>query len=137
VGGFENMENRVRVLFSGKFDYIHVGHWITVLTLVKKYNYDVLIVVLSNRKRRRKFHIRKVMKAWKELIKLSDLSDRIKVIKNKTHFGEIKIKEFKSYGCDMWVGGNKEDVIPHLLDTDIPFMFFPPVLDIHASEINK
>ena len=102
----------MKALFSGRFDPDHSGHWTTILKLLKIFD-SVLVVVLDYPERR--FPAVETKYHFDSMAVLSDIpQSRLKIIINKTHFAKLSIKEWNSYGCDVYAGGNP-DVNLHMI----------------------
>ena len=107
----------MRVLFSGRFDPIHVGHWSSALKLLKIFG-EVTVVILDYKGR--KFPAKKILRDFTALRMLSGINPRdLKIVINKTHFAKITIKEWEKFDCDIYAGGNQE-VNDHMTDLGIP-----------------
>jgi len=132
----ESFKGKV-ALFSGRFDFIHLFHWITVLRLLKEYGFDKVVIVVLDYPER-KFAVGVVMQLWKELIRNSGLDDTVGVMTNTTHFREVTDRELqKIMGDDfarmVYISGNWE-TYRHLYNLGIECLFVEASYGIHASD---
>ena len=111
------MEDILRVLFSGRFDEPHWGHWATILKLCSIFD-SVLVVVLKyeNRAHPEKY-VQRVFETMQALSRIP--KEKLKICTNATHFGELTKGEWITYECDIYAGGNQE-VNDHITSLGIP-----------------
>lgn len=107
----------MRVLFSGRFDPIHAGHWASVLKLLKIFG-EVRVVILDYKGR--KMPANKILRDFTTLRLLSDIDPRyLQITINNTHFAKMTLKEWEEFNSDVYAGGNDE-VNNHMSDLGIP-----------------
>ena len=111
MGRPENVGDFLKVLFSGRFDEPHWGHWATILKLLKLFDrVQVVILEYPDRVHPAKY----VQRVFETMQILSDIpTDSLGISVNKTHFGEIDQTEWDAFGCDVYAGGN-QDVNDHI-----------------------
>ena len=95
------------VLFSGRFDPPHLGHFRTIQLLARDYN--VKVVVLDYPEQR--FPISYRLRVLRETV--GEALGNVSVVSNKTHFGKLTRPEWDAYGCDLYAAGNFE-VLSHI-----------------------
>jgi cytidyltransferase-like protein len=123
----------LRVLFSGRFDPDHKGHWTTILKLLRVFD-KVLVVILDYPERR--FPALESKRSFETQAILSGFFDRVQVVINKTHFAKITIEEWESYHCQVYAGGNPE-VNDHIGSLGIPVYEQERSGNISARNIKK
>lgn len=117
------------ILFSGRFEIPHSGHWITILRLLNDHD-KVKIVILDYPGKKWPSSVAKQI--FSELIELSDLAELISVEINKTHFAKITLTEFKKFGCNEYASGNM-DCLKHISKIGIPVYYTDRAYDYAAS----
>ena len=115
------------ILFSGRFDQPHISHFLTIKELSTAYK-SVLVVVLDYPESY--YPLCKRLRILKDA--LEDYKN-VKIIANKTHFGEITLEELKDYGCDVYGAGN-DSVLKHIESLGFPCVYVPRTLSTAASE---
>ena len=123
------MDNKkpLTVLFSGRFDPPHCGHFTTILQLSRLFE-KVIVVVLDYPKRKTTSSYAK--QVFDEIIYLTEKN--IKVVINKIHFAKITKKEFDSFNCDVYASGNME-VLSHIDSLGIPTFYTHRAFEYEAS----
>jgi len=116
-------------LFSGRFDLIHLGHWLTILRLLDKAK-TVKVIILDYKDRNWPAFMVKQM--LDETIVRSGMFENIKTEINNVHFGEITKQQLDSYNGNLFVAGNIE-VLKHVSSLGFPCMYLEPAFGIHAS----
>lgn len=108
----------MKVLFSGRFDEPHPGHWMTILKLLMVFN-DVVVVILDYPERTRT--AKQVKRDFESMAVLSgeEVFSHLLVLINTTHFAKLTREEWDAYGCDVYAGGNI-DVNNHMTDIGVP-----------------
>lgn len=103
------------ILFSGRFNPPHLGHFSTITDLAEKYG-KVKVIILDYPKR--KFPITYCVRVLKDELSKTKLD--IEIIANKIHFEKIKkeeIEQFKPF--DLFVSVNLK-VLRHVESLGIP-----------------
>jgi len=125
--GTERLLEDTIILFSGRFDPVHVGHICSMRRLLNRYKW-LEIVILDHPKRR--------FPAFysKQIIEEVLAGFRINVRINTTHFSEITLKELKSYKSDLYAAGNME-VLKHISSLGFPCIWVDRAYHFQASKI--
>ena len=130
----DDVEDILRVLFSGRFDDAHLGHWATILKLSKLFD-SVLVVVLDYPERQKT--AKYVQRVFETLRILSGIpEDSIQITTNKTHFAQLSKAEWLRFECDVYAGGN-EQVNDHMTDLGIQVYNAERSFDYSARDYRK
>ena len=116
------------VLFSGRFDPPHIGHWISILRLADKFK-KVKVVVLDYPERR--FNIQYVLQIFDELTGRWPFDRKVEVMSNSDHFGKITKKALEKYEFDVYAAGNMV-VLNHINSLGIKCMYVDRAFDFEA-----
>jgi len=119
---------KTRVAFSGRFDPPHNSHFITAMRLSKKYD-EVLIVILDYKGR--KFSAQYAEQVFNEMIELSKAWDRVKVIINTVHFGELTRQQWDELNCTHYASGNSK-VLSHIAELGVKVYYTDRAYDYAA-----
>ena len=120
------------VLFSGRFNVPHPGHWLSILRLLKTFK-RVVVVVLDYEGRM--YPACYSQQVFGEMVDLSGLGDRVDIEINTTHFGEIDQEELDSFGCHAYAAGNI-DVLHHV-SSMMPCVYIDRAYDYAASNYKR
>lgn len=116
------------VLFSGRFDPPHPGHFKTIGDLGGKFDM-VIVVVLDYKEQLYPVVYRQTV--------LSDILDMMKgnymIIPNTAHFGEITKDELALFEFDVYAGGNL-DVLRHIEGLGYDVQYTPRAYDYAAAD---
>ena len=123
------MGDLLKVLFSGRFDDSHNGHWGTILQLHNLFS-SVLVVILDSPGR--KHTAQYIQRIFQTLQFLSHISPQsLTIITNETHFAKLTKPEWDAFDCDVYAGGNQE-VNDHMTSLGVPVYEQPRSFDFSA-----
>ena len=121
------MKSKETILFSGRFDGVHLSHFLTIRDLSREYD-KVLVVVLdypeSYYPLSKRMHI---------LETVFDNYSNIEIVSNTIHFGEIKEEDLGRFDFDVYGSGN-EEVLKHIESLGWPCVYVPRTLETTASD---
>lgn len=115
------------ILFSGRFDKPHGGHFLTIKELSKNYK-KVLIVVLDYKESYYPLCLRIHL-----LEKYFEDYENVETAMNKIHFGKITKEELSQFKFDVYGSGNM-DVLKHIELLGIKCVYVPRTFDTAASD---
>ncbi len=128
LGAYSNDAADMRAIFSGRFDPNHLGHWATILEIVKVFA-QVNVVILDYPERR--FPVSYIHHRFTKLVELSNLERRVFVTTWGEHFAKISPDQAKVFG-DIELTGNLE-VMRHLDSVGFPVLYIPRSFEDAAS----
>lgn len=123
----------MKVLFSGRFDSGHLGHWTTILRLWHEFG-SVLVVVLDFPGRDEPAEY--ICQIFNDLAKQTGLDLSIKATANSTHFGKITKKEWDEYECSVYASGNME-VLKHMDSLGVKIYYTDRAWDFSAHNYKR
>jgi phosphopantetheine adenylyltransferase len=121
------MDDKLIVLFSGRFDRPHIGHFITIAKLGQQYG-KVLVPVLDYKGQHYPITYRVSVLAEA----LSYCNGNFEVFKNEHHFGKITKDEVKEYKFDVYASGNWQ-CIENMKNLGFKTIYTPRSYDYSAS----
>lgn len=129
------MSNNKTMLFSGRFDMFHIGHYITIKRLLKKFD-EVLLVVLDYKDSL--YSIKKRMNLIEEVF---EDNEDVTVIDYPVHFGEITREQFDSISehaiSETVYGSGNHEVLRHVKSLGIDTVYVPRYPGLNASDEMK
>jgi len=121
-------------LFSGRFDDPHLGHWGSILKLLKVFEKLKVVVLDYDGRAHSAYYVARV---FETLAVLSNIDkDRLQVLVNKTHFAKMERSEWSAYEADIYIGGNQE-VNDHMRSKFIPVLEWDRTFDFSARNYKK
>ena len=115
---------------SGRFDFPHAGHIRTIQLLASDYD-SVVVAILDYPEQKWPLCYRR--RIFEEIF--WDYKN-VKVLSNKTHFGEMTLAEWKTYKCDYYAAGNFE-VLNHMESIGVPCIYVDRPYQISARYYDK
>jgi len=116
------------ILFSGRFDFVHRGHYETIMRLGQRYG-KVLVVVLDYPEQTYSVQYR----AQKLRETLDMAKGNYEVVVNKEHFGKITFEQSMKYSFDVYGSGNM-DCLKHMESLGYAVEYVPRTDDISATD---
>ena len=116
------------ILFSGRFDRPHLGHFITTKKLGQQYK-KVIVVVLDYPESY--FPLCTRLSILKEA--MENVPGEYEIVANATHFGKITIEELKVFKFDVYGAGNLQ-VLKHIESLGIECVHVPRHPEYAASD---
>ena len=120
------------IIFSGRFDNFHIGHYITIKRLLKKFD-KVLVVVLDYKNSM--YSITKRMDLIEEVYEDHDC---VEATSYPVHFGEISKEAFdfitEQIEGEIVYGSGNHEVLRHIKSLGIDTVYVPRYPGLNASD---